>query len=215
MTYGYVRVSSRDQNEDRQMAAMAERGIPPENIFLDKQSGKDFNRENHKKLIDILLKDDLIVIKSIDRLGRNYGEIIEQWRYITKTIGADIVVLDMPLLDTTKSKDLLGTLISDIVLQLLSFAAENEREAIKVRQQEGIIEAMKKGVKFGRPGNRTDEEYDEILGLEMEGKINRDEAMALMRVSRSSYYRIRRKMFLKHKNKNRTALNKGSSLGKR
>ncbi|MCD7905405.1 MAG: recombinase family protein [Clostridiales bacterium] len=182
-------------------------------VSLDKQSGKDFNRENHKKLIDILLKDDLIVIKSIDRLGRNYGEIIEQWRYITKTIGADIVVLDMPLLDTTKSKDLLGTLISDIVLQLLSFAAENEREAIKVRQQEGIIEAMKKGVKFGRPGNRTDEEYDEILGLEMAGKINRDEAMALMRVPRSSYYRIRRKMFLKHKNKNRTALNKGSSQG--
>lgn len=144
MTYGYVRVSSRDQNEDRQMAAMAEKGILSENIFLDKQSGKDFNRENYKNLIDVLLKDDLIVIKSIDRLGRNYQEIIEQWRYITKTIGTDIVVLDMPLLDTTKSKDLLGTIISDIVLQLLSFVAENEREAIRARQQEGIIEAMKK-----------------------------------------------------------------------
>lgn len=144
MTYGYVRVSSRDQNEDRQMAAMAEKGILSENIFLDKQSGKDFNRENYKNLIDVLLKDDLIVIKSIDRLGRNYQEIIEQWRYITKTIGTDIVVLDMPLLDTTKSKDLLGTIISDIVLQLLSFVAENEREAIRTRQQEGIIEAMKK-----------------------------------------------------------------------
>ncbi|MCD7777583.1 MAG: recombinase family protein [Clostridiales bacterium] len=208
MTYGYVRVSSRDQNEDRQMAAMAEKGILPENIFLDKQSGKDFNRENYKNLIDVLLKDDLIVIKSVDRLGRNYQEIIEQWRYITKTIGADIIVLDMPLLDTTKSKDLLGTLISDIVLQLLSFVAENEREAIRTRQQEGIIEAMKKGVKFGRPTNRTEEEYYEVLKREMMGEINREEAVALMGVSRSSYYRIRQKLILKQKNKNKINQNK-------
>ncbi len=200
MTYGYVRVSSKDQNEDRQMSAMAEKGIPPENIFIDKQSGKDFDRENYKNLIDVLLKDDLIVIKSIDRLGRNYQEIIEQWRYITKTIGADIIVMDMPLLDTTKSKDLLGTLISDIVLQLLSFVAENEREAIRSRQQEGIIEAMKKGVKFGRPGNKTDEEYEEILKMERMGKINREETIALMGISRSSFYRIRKKLLLKNRN---------------
>lgn len=194
MIYGYVRVSARDQNEDRQLLAMAERKIPKENIFLDKQSGKDFNRENYKRLMEIVKADDMIVVKSIDRFGRNYQEIIEQWRYITKTVGADIVVLDMPLLDTTQAKDLVGTLISDIVLQLLSFVAENERQAIKARQLEGITAAKMKGIKFGRPGKFSDEEYRAFFKQVRMGKLTRDEAMKLMGISYSSFYRIRNKM---------------------
>ncbi len=194
MIYGYVRVSSRDQNEDRQLSAMKERNVPPENVFVDKQSGKDFNRENYMNLIDVLLKGDIMIIKSIDRLGRNYREIIEQWRYITQTIGADIIVLDMPLLDTTQAKDLLGTLISDIVLQLLSYVAQNEREAIHQRQKEGIVEAKKKGVKFGRPSKMTDEEYHRVLKQFKLGKIEREEAMKRMGISRSSFYRIKKKL---------------------
>lgn len=194
MIYGYVRVSSKDQNEDRQMTAMWENNVPRENVFVDKQSGKDFNRENYMNLIDVLLKGDTIIVKSIDRLGRNYREIIEQWRYITHTIGADIIVLDMPLLDTTKSKDLIGTLISDIVLQLLSYVAENEREAIRQRQKEGIVEAKKKGIKFGRPSKKTDDEYDAVLRMFKLGMIEREEAQKRMGISRSSFYRIRKKL---------------------
>jgi len=148
-TYGYVRVSTKDQNEARQMIAMQEFGIDEKHIFLDKQSGKDFNRPKYQKLIRRLKKGDTLVIKSIDRLGRNYDEIIEQWRIITKEKEAAIVVLDMPLLDTRQGRDLTGTLIADIVLQLLSYVAQTEREFIKKRQAEGIAAAKAKGVRFG------------------------------------------------------------------
>ena len=149
--YGYVRVSSRDQNEDRQLIAMHEAGVPPGNIFMDKLSGKNFNRPQYKSMMNIMKKDDVIFIKSIDRLGRNYAEILEQWRVITKEKGADIVVIDMPLLDTRRGKDLIGTFLSDVVLQVLSFVAENERLNIHKRQAEGIAAAKAKGVRFGRP----------------------------------------------------------------
>ena len=150
-TYGYVRVSSREQNEDRQLIALKEVGLTGKMIFLDKQSGKDFNRPQYKKLLRKLKKGDLLYVKSIDRLGRNYEEIQQQWRLLTKEKGVDIVVLDMPLLDTRRGKDLMGTFLSDIVLQVLSFVAENERTSIRQRQAEGIAAAKAKGVKFGRP----------------------------------------------------------------
>lgn len=150
-TYGYVRVSSRDQNEGRQMAAMREMSVPAKNIFVDKQSGKDFDRPQYRRMVRRLKRDDLLYIKSIDRLGRNYGEILEQWRMLTKEKGIDIAVLDMPILDTRRGKDLMGTFLSDIVLQVLSFVAENERTNIRQRQTEGIAAAKARGVKFGRP----------------------------------------------------------------
>ena len=149
--YGYIRVSSRDQNEDRQAIALKEAGVAARNIHLDKQSGKDFNRPQYKKLLRKMNKDDLLYIKSIDRLGRNYEEIQQQWRVLTKEKGVDIVVLDMPLLDTRRGKDLMGTFLSDVVLQVLSFVAENERTNIRQRQAEGIAAAKARGVKFGRP----------------------------------------------------------------
>ena len=148
--YGYVRVSTREQNEDRQLIALNEIQVPKKNIFIDKQSGKDFERPQYKKLLKKLRRDDLLYIKSIDRLGRNYNEIQEQWRILTKEKGIDIVVLDMPLLDTRRGKDLMGTFLSDIVLQVLSFVAENERMNIRQRQAEGIAAAKAKGVRFGR-----------------------------------------------------------------
>lgn len=143
--YGYIRVSSRDQNEDRQMAALRELHIPVKNVFVDKQSGKDFERPAYKRMVRRMKKDDLLYIKSIDRLGRNYGEILEQWRILTKERGIDIVVLDMPLLDTRRGRDLMGTFLSDIVLQVLSFVAENERTNIRQRQAEGIAAAKARG----------------------------------------------------------------------
>ena len=149
--YGYIRVSSRDQNEDRQLIALREINVPEKNIFTDKQSGKDFDRPQYKKLLKKLKKDDLLYIKSIDRLGRNYEEIQNQWRTLTKEKGVDICVIDMPLLDTRRGKDLMGTFLSDIVLQVLSFVAENERTNIHQRQAEGISAAKKRGVRFGRP----------------------------------------------------------------
>lgn len=160
--YGYIRVSSRDQNEDRQMIALKEVGIAEKNIYLDKQSGKDFNRPQYKKLLRKLKKDDLLYVKSIDRLGRNYEEILEQWRVLTKEKGIDIVVLDMPLLDTRRGKDLMGTFLSDIVLQVLSFVAENERTNIRQRQAEGIAAAKAKGIKFGRPPLPLPDNFYEI-----------------------------------------------------
>ncbi len=149
--YGYIRVSTKEQNEDRQLIAMNAVNVSPENIFMDKQSGKDFNRPNYKKLLRKLKRDDLLYIKSIDRLGRNYEEIQQQWRVITKDKGVDICVIDMPLLDTRRGKDLVGTFLSDIVLQVLSFVAENERTNIRQRQAEGIAAAKARGVRFGRP----------------------------------------------------------------
>lgn len=161
-TYGYIRVSSRDQNEDRQITAFQNLPIPAENIFMDKQSGKNFNRPSYRKMVCQMQKDDLLYIKSIDRLGRNYGEILEQWRILTKEKGIDIVVLDMPLLDTRRGKDLMGMFLSDIVLQVLSFVAENERTNIRQRQAEGIAAAKAKGVKFGRPPFPYPDHFEKI-----------------------------------------------------
>ncbi len=156
MEYGYIRVSTKEQNEQRQLIAMQEFGITGKQIYMDKQSGKDFERKNYKRLVRKLKNGDTLVIKSIDRLGRNYDEILEQWRLITKEKQAAIVVLDMPLLDTRQSRDLTGTLIADIVLQLLSYVAQTEREFIRQRQAEGIAAAKQQGVKFGRkPMERT------------------------------------------------------------
>lgn len=160
--YGYIRVSSRDQNEDRQVIALRELSVPEKNIFMDKQSGKDFERPSYKRMVRRVKKDDLLYIKSIDRLGRNYGEILEQWRILTKEKGIDIVVLDMPLLDTRRGKDLMGTFLSDIVLQVLSFVAENERTNIRQRQAEGIAAAKARGVKFGRPAIPYPDNFREI-----------------------------------------------------
>lgn len=174
--YGYVRVSSKDQNEDRQVIAMSERKIPKENIFMDKQSGKDFERIQYKRLMNQLKEDDLLYIKSIDRLGRNYEEIIEQWRIITKVKRADIVVMDMPLLDTRKGKDLMGTFLADIVLQVLSFVAENERGNIRQRQAEGIAAAKARGVKFGRPAEPLPKNFQDVYQRWKEGKLTNIEA---------------------------------------
>lgn len=149
-TYGYIRVSTREQNEDRQRIALEEFGVQPKQIFIDKQSGKDFNRPAYQRLIKKIKPEDVLVVKSIDRLGRNYKEILEEWRIITKEKGASIVILDMPILDSRKDKDLIGTVISDIVLQLLSYVAETERTFIRQRQAEGIAAAKARGVKFGR-----------------------------------------------------------------
>ena len=169
--YGYIRVSSRDQNEDRQLIALKEVGVPEKNIYLDKQSGKDFNRPQYKKLLRKMKKDDLLYIKSIDRLGRNYEEILQQWRVLTKEKGIDIVVLDMPLLDTRRGKDLMGTFLSDIVLQVLSFVAENERTNIKQRQAEGIAAAKVKGVRFGRPPRPLPENFHSCYQRWKQGEI--------------------------------------------
>ena len=150
MEYGYIRVSTREQNEQRQLIAMREFGISEKSIYMDKQSGKDFERQNYKRMIRKLKKGDTLIVRSIDRLGRNYDEILEQWRVITKEKQVDIVVLDMPLLDTRRNRDLTGTLIADIVLQLLSYVAQTEREFIRQRQAEGIAAAKQNGVHFGR-----------------------------------------------------------------
>lgn len=190
--YGYVRVSSRDQNEDRQMAAMKDKDVPKENIFLDKQSGKDFERPQYKRLIKQLREDDLLYIKSIDRLGRNYEEIIEQWRIISKVKKADIVVMDMPLLDTRKGKDLMGTFLSDIVLQVLSFVAENERGNIRQRQAEGIAAAKARGVKFGRPPKRLPENFYEVCQRWTAGKLTNAQAAKECGMAISSFrYRVK------------------------
>lgn len=171
MVYGYVRVSAKDQNEDRQIIAMREVGVSEKNIYMDKQSGKDFKRKQYKRLVRKMKKDDLLYIKSIDRLGRNYEEIIEQWRYLTKEKRIDIIVLDMPLLDTRRGKDLMGTFLSDIVLQVLSFVAENERSNIRQRQAEGIAAAKARGVKFGRPPKPLPENFHTVYQRWKNGKI--------------------------------------------
>ena len=169
--FGYARVSSKEQNEERQINAFKDFNIDERDIYVDKQSRKDFNRENYLILKHILRENDLLVIKSIDRLGRNYNMIIEEWKDITKNIKADIVVIDMPLLDTRNNKDLLGTFISDLVLQILSYVAEQERSFIKLRQKEGIENALKKGVKFGRPKIEKPSNYDEVMSKWKDKKI--------------------------------------------
>ena len=190
MRYGYVRVSTKEQNEDRQLIALEQYKISKNNIFVDKQSGRDFKRKNYKKLLRKLRKNDVIVIKSIDRLGRNYSEIQEQWQFITKEKKADIIVIDMPILDTTNFKDTLGTLISDIVLQVLSFVAENECKNIKQRQAEGIAAAKARGVKFGRPTVYNPEDYRDIFEKRKNKEISQKEAVRIMGVSEMTYYKI-------------------------
>ena len=185
--YGYIRVSTRDQNEDRQLIALRELHIPEKNIFIDKQSGKDFNRPQYKRLVRKLKKDDLLYIKSIDRLGRNYAEILEQWRLLTQTKSIDIVVLDMPLLDTRRGKDLMGTFLSDIVLQVLSFVAENERINIRQRQAEGIAAAKARGIRFGRPPKPLPENFHQIYQQWRNGKITGTAAAKLCGMPLSTF----------------------------
>ena len=187
--YGYIRVSTKDQNEARQIIAMRDAGIPDSCIYVDKQSGKDFNRPAYRRLLRSMRKDDLLYIKSIDRLGRNYDEILAQWRYITKEKGADIVVLDMPLLDTRKGKDLIGTLISDIVLQLLSYVAQTEREFIRQRQREGIDAAMSRGVKFGRQPMEMPPEYETLKKKWEKGEISAREAGRRLNITYKTFLR--------------------------
>ena len=187
-TYGYARVSSTDQNEDRQVFALEEEGVQLNNIFIDKQSGKDFNRPQYLELLRILKRGDLLYIKNIDRLGRNYDEIIEQWRILTKDKGIDIVVIDMELLDTRQHKDLLGTFISNLVLQLLSYVAQNERESIRQRQAEGIAIAKKKGVRFGRPEKPAPDNFGELVKQWERKKIELDDVLSLCNMGRSTFY---------------------------
>ncbi len=193
-TYAYARVSARDQNLQRQIAAFSEFGIEKSRIFSDKKSGKDFERKEYKRLIKKLKRGDLLVIKSIDRLGRNYDRIIAEWSHITNTIGADILVLDMPLLDTrTKADTLVGKFISDIVLQVLSFVAENERENIKARQADGIRIAKQNGVKFGRPERQYSDEFIAVAKEYMEKRISSATAMKILGLKcQNFYYHIRR-----------------------
>jgi len=188
MEYGYMRVSSKEQNEERQRVALLEAGLKEKNIYLDRQSGKDFKRPQYKALYRKLKKDDVLFVKSIDRLGRNYQEIIEQWRNITRSRQADIVVLDMPLLDTRRGKDLMGTFISDIVLQVLSFVAENERTNIKQRQAEGIAAAKARGVKFGRPPIPIPENFYQMREDWRAGKITIKEAARACNMCPKTFY---------------------------
>lgn len=192
--YGYIRVSTREQNEDRQLIALREMSVPEKNIFLDKQSGKDFARPQYRKLVRRMKKDDLLYIKSIDRLGRNYEEILEQWRLLTKEKGADIVVLDMPLLDTRRGKDLMGTFIADLVLQILSFVAQNERENIRKRQAEGIAAAKARGVQFGRPSQALPDNFYLIHKAWREKSITLPQAARACEMPIGTFYAKARKL---------------------
>ncbi|MBQ8202980.1 MAG: recombinase family protein [Clostridia bacterium] len=200
-TYGYVRVSSIDQNEDRQMIAMSEKNIPQKNIYIDKQSGKDFERPQYKRLVKRLKPGDLLYILSIDRLGRNYEEIQRQWRVLTKDIGIDICVIDMPLLDTRNGKDLMGTFIADLVLQILSFVAQSERENIKKRQAEGIAAAKAKGVKFGRPEKSVPDDFPRLIREWEKNKLSFSELLERCNMSEATFYRRLREYRLVNKRK--------------
>lgn len=189
MIYGYVRVSTKDQNEARQIVAMQNFGIEQNKILLDKQSGKDFDRPQYKRLLKMLKSGDVIVIKSIDRLGRNYDEIIDQWKIITKEKKADIVVLDMPILDTRQTYNLAGKLISDIVLQLLSYVAETERDNIRQRQAEGIAVAKANGVQFGRPAKERPEEFYRLKDQFIGGEISARKASRILGVTHRTFIR--------------------------
>ena len=191
--YGHIRVSTREQNEDRQVIALREVGVPERNVYIDKQSGKNFNRPQYKKLLRKMKKDDLLYIKSIDRLGRNYAEILEQWRMLTKDKGIDIVVLDMPLLDTRRGKDLMGTFLSDIVLQVLSFVAENERTNIRQRQAEGIAAAKAKGVKLGRKPLPLPENFYEVHRAWRSKKLTLKQVAAACNMPVGTFYGKARK----------------------
>ena len=187
--YGYVRVSTKEQNEDRQLIALAEFDIADENLYVDKISGKDFERPAYQEMLCCLEPDDLIIVKSIDRLGRNYAEIQEQWRIITKEKCADIRVLDTPLLDTTYHKDLLGTFIADLVLTVMSYTAQNERDCIKQRQEEGIEAAKERGVHMGRPLTMIDNEFDRCYMMWMRNEISLYEFGKRLGFSRATLYR--------------------------
>jgi DNA invertase Pin-like site-specific DNA recombinase len=187
-TYGYIRVSSKDQNEARQIDAMEQQKIPHKNLFIDKKSGKDFDRPHYKRLTSCLREGDLLYIKDIKRLGRNYEEIQNQWRRLTKEIGVDIVVLDMPILDTRQYKDLLGTFIADLVLAVLSFLAESERRDIKKAQAEGIEAAKKRGVRFGRPEKNLPDNFGELVKRWERKQISTQEMLKLCGLSRSTFY---------------------------
>jgi DNA invertase Pin-like site-specific DNA recombinase len=189
MRYGYVRVSGRDQNEDRQLFAMQEKEIEKKRIYIDKQSGKDFNRPQYRRMLNRLRSGDILYILSIDRLGRNYQEIQEQWRFLTREIGIDICVLDMPLLDTTRGKDLMGTFIADLVLQILSFVAQNERENIRKRQAEGIAAAREKGIQFGRPKLAAPGDFGDIVKQWENRGISMEEVQRQCGMSRATFYR--------------------------
>lgn len=187
--YGYVRVSTKEQNESRQLIAMGRVQIPRRNIFIDKQSGKDFKRPMYQAMLRKLKPDDVLYIKSIDRLGRDYEEVLEQWRVLTKEKKVDIVVIDMPILDTRKGKDLLGTLIADLVLALLSYVSENERSNIRSRQKEGIEAAKLRGVQFGRPEKPLPDNFGQICGKWIEKEISASEAASLCNLPRATFYR--------------------------
>ena len=193
-SYGYVRISSVDQNEDRQLVIMRDEGVPEENIFVDKKSGKDFDRPEYKRLVRRLREGDILYVLSIDRLGRNYEEIQEQWRILTKEKRIDIVVIDMPLLDTRQGKDLMGTFIADLVLQILSFVAQNEREKIKERQEQGIAAAKARGVRFGRPEKELPDNFS-LLVKEWERKrISLTEILKQCEISEATFYRRLREL---------------------
>ena len=200
-TYGYVRVSSKDQCEDRQILALKEHGVSGKNIFMDKMSGKDFNRPEYIRLLRKIKPGDVIVIKAIDRLGRNYDEIQEQWRIITKEKQADIRVIDMPLLSTTGThEDLTSKFIADLVLQILSYVAQTERESIKERQREGIEAAKRCGVTFGRPRKKVPENFLEIKALWEDGKVTSRQAAAQLGISQETFLRWRRTLSINPNN---------------
>lgn len=192
--YGYVRVSSADQNEDRQMIEMERVGVPKGNVFMDKQSGKNFDRPNYKKLVRRLKEGDLLYILSIDRLGRNYEEIQNQWRILTKEKGIDIVVIDMPLLDTRQGKDLMGTFIADLVLQILSFVAQSEREKIRERQEQGIAAAKARGVKFGRPEIIVPDDFAQLVKAWEKKELPLPELLQQCGMSEATFYRRLREL---------------------
>jgi DNA invertase Pin-like site-specific DNA recombinase len=194
--YGYVRVSSMDQNEDRQLLAMNALQIPPAQIFIDKQSGKDFRRPAYRELSERLNAGDLLYIKSIDRLGRNYEEIQDQWRRLTKEKKVDIAVIDMPLLDTRNGKDLMGTFLADIVLQILSFVAQNERENIRKRQEEGIAAAKARGVRFGRPAKKFPENFPALVRAWKRGDLRIEEILERTGLKQATFYRHLRELRL-------------------
>lgn len=199
-TYGYARVSSGDQNTDRQLDALCAKNVPLRNIYIDKQSGKDFIRPQYALLTQELCEGDLLYVLSIDRLGRNYEEIQEQWRFLTKEIGADIVVIDMPLLDTRQGKDLMGTFIADLVLQILSFVAQTERESIKKRQAEGIKAAKARGVRFGRPTTPLPDDFERLVCAWERRELTLSELLSRCGgISKSTFYRRLREIRIQRK----------------
>ena len=211
--YGYIRVSSTDQNEDRQLIAMRSKAVPERGIYMDKQSGSNFERPQYKKLVRRLQRGDLLYVTSIDRLGRNYKEIQKQWRILTGDIGVDICVIDMPLLDTRRGKDLMGTFIADLVLQILSFVAQNERENIRQRQSEGIAAAKARGVRFGRPRLTLPGCFPEMVTAWEDGRIGLDEVLKRCNMSEATFYRrLREYRRANRKEKERRFYHKSRSL---